>query len=133
MTLVDTNVLIDILSTDQDWQSWSATAIEQRSLNGPVLINEIVYAELSGSYPSPQYLDAIVEELQLQFEWLPRSALYLAGRTFRNYRRAGGPRTSVLADFFIGAHAVVAQLPILTRDARRYRTYFPDVELIAPS
>nr|WP_210313556.1 type II toxin-antitoxin system VapC family toxin [Rhodopseudomonas rhenobacensis] len=130
--MVDTNVLIDILTADQGWRSWSATAIEKQSQRGPVVINEIVYAELSDRYSSQQHLDGVVEGLQLQFEWLPKAALYLAGQTFRNYRRAGGPRSSILADFFIGAHAVAAGLPILTRDIRRYRSYFPDVELIAP-
>lgn len=130
MTLVDTNVLIDILSANQDWKTWSASIMEKQSLGGPVLVNEIVYAELSGHYPSQRQVDSIVEELQLHFEWLPKSALYLAGRAFRRYRSAGGPRTSILADFFIGAHAQAAGIPILTRDARRYRTYFPEVDLI---
>jgi predicted nucleic acid-binding protein len=132
VTLADTNILIDILSADPDWKPWSARELEKQSATGPVVINEIVYAELAGHYGSQQQLDEIVKGLQLQFEWLPKSALFLAGRAFREYRRAGGPRTSILADFFIGAHATVAQIPILTRDARRYRTYFPDVELIAP-
>jgi predicted nucleic acid-binding protein len=132
LILVDTNVLIDLLSSDQGWKSWAAAEIEKHALGGNVLINEIVYAELSGRYQSQLHLDSTVEGLQLGFEWLPRSALYLAGQAFRRYRRAGGRRTSILADFFIGAHAAVAQIPILTRDARRYRTYFPDVELIAP-
>ncbi|MEH2482981.1 putative nucleic acid-binding protein [Nitrobacteraceae bacterium AZCC 2146] len=132
MTLVDTNVLIDVLSSDRDWQSWSSAAMERQSLDGPLVINEIVYAELAGRYPTQQVLDVVVEKLGLHFEWLPKSALYLAGRTFADYRRSGGVRTSTLADFFIGAHAVMAKMPILTRDIRRYRTYFPDVELITP-
>jgi predicted nucleic acid-binding protein len=133
MTLVDTNVLIDILSSDTTWGSWSATALRQKSGHGPLVIHEIVYAELTGRYSTQQALDSIVERLDLHFEWLPKSALHLAGQTFTNYRRSGGTRSSILADFFIGAHAAVMQLPIVTRDTKRYRTHFPDVELIAPN
>ena len=133
MILVDTNVLIDVLSVDQGWKAWSAAEIERQSLGGEVVINEIVYSELSGRYESQRHLDAAVDGLQLAFEWLPKPALFLAGQAFRRYRRAGGPRTSILADFFIGAHAAVARVPILTRDARRYRSYFPEVELIVPN
>lgn len=132
MTLVDTNVLIDILSRDQNWRSWSASALARQSQYGPLLINEIVYAELACRYTSHKALDAAVDELDLQLEWLPRSALHIAGQTFANYRRSGGIRTSILADFFIGAHAAASGLPILTRDARRYRNHFPNVELITP-
>lgn len=132
MTLVDTNVLIDVLSLDQTWQVWSATALWQQSLHGSLLINEIVYAELASRYASQQALEEVIDHLNLEVEWLPRPALYIAGRVFSDYRRAGGVRTSVLADFFIGAHAAAVKIPILTRDARRYRTYFPDVALITP-
>jgi predicted nucleic acid-binding protein len=133
MTLVDTNVLIDILTSDPTWETWSATALRGRSGYGPLLINEIVYAELAGRYSTQQALDEIVDSLELQLEWLPRSALHLAGQTFTRYRRSGGTRSTILADFFIGAHAAVMQLPIITRDTKRYRTHFADVELIAPN
>ena len=133
MTLVDTNVLIDILASDPTWETWSATALRQRTGYGPLLINEIVYAELAGRYSTQQALDDIVESLELQFAWLPKSALHLAGQTFTHYRRSGGTRSSILADFFIGAHAAMTKLPIVTRDTKRYRTHFPDVELIAPT
>ncbi|NEW85750.1 MULTISPECIES: type II toxin-antitoxin system VapC family toxin [Rhodopseudomonas] len=132
MTLVDTNVLIDILTVDRTWQPWSAAALRQQSLHGALLINEIIYAELSSRYSTQKALDAVVHTLGLDLEWLPKTALYIAGRTFSDYRRAGGTRTSVLADFFIGAHAAAAGLPILTRDTGRYRSYFPDVTLITP-
>jgi hypothetical protein len=99
MTLVDTNILIDILSTDPNWQLWSASALRRQSQHGALLINEIVYAELSGRYTSRQALDTAIDELELDFEWLPKPALYIAGQTFGNYRRAGGIRTSILADF----------------------------------
>jgi predicted nucleic acid-binding protein len=132
MTLVDTSILVDILSEDPNWLSWSLAALDKQSLAGPLLINEIVYAELGARYTSQQALEVAIGKFDLQFEWLPKSAPYLAGRAFRGYRRSGGLRTSILADFFIGAHADVASIPILTRDARRYRTYFRDVELITP-
>lgn len=132
MTLVDTNVLIDILLGDPKWQVWSALALQQQSLHGPIVINEIVYAELSGKYTTQSALDDIVDEMELQFEWLPRPALHVAGRTFNSYRRSGGTRNSILPDFFIGSHAVVTECPILTRDTGRYRTHFPNVQLITP-
>lgn len=132
MTLVDTNILIDILSKDQDWNFWSHSALREQSQEGPLVVNEIVYAELAGRYAVQQALDAVIDRLELRLEWLPESALYIAGRTFKNYRRSGGTRTSILADFFIGAHASATQAPILTRDTARYRTYFPDVKLISP-
>lgn len=132
MTIVDTNVLIDILAADPNWRLWSFLAMEQRSQKGPMIINEIVYAELAGRYTTQEALDDIVQQFKLQLVWLPRSALHAAGRSFADYRRSGGTRTSILADFFIGAHAAAAQAPILTRDTKRYRTHFPNVELISP-
>lgn len=133
MILVDTNVLIDVLSTDSKWQSWSLDAMARKSSEGPLLINESVYAELAARYAKQQYVDAVVDRLELRFAHLSRQALYRAGQAFQAYRAAGGPRTSILSDFFIGAHADVVQIPILTRDARRYRSYFPNVELMTPT
>jgi predicted nucleic acid-binding protein len=132
MTLVDTNILIDIWTFDPKWQIWSALALRRQSQHGPLVINEIVYAELAGRYATQRALDEAVDDFELQFEWLPKSALHAAGRAFNAYRRIGGTRTSILADFFIGAHAVAVQAPILTRDTARFRTYFPDVKLISP-
>jgi predicted nucleic acid-binding protein len=133
VTLVDTNVLIDILSDDPNWRFWSRDRLKERSASGPLLINEVVYAELSLGFATEDELDNAILELNVFLEWSPKSALFLAGQTFEQYRRAGGARTGVLPDLFIGAHAQVARVPILTRDVRRYRTYFPAVELIAPT
>ena len=133
MTLVDTNVLIDVLSDDPNWRSWSEDRLEERSDEGPLLINEVVYAELSLHFASEEELDAAIREFNVVLERSPKSALFLAGRAFEQYRRGGGMRTGVLPDLFIGAHAQVGRLPILTRDIRRYRAYFPVVELIAPT
>ena len=133
MTLVDTNVLIDVLSDDPNWRDWSQDRLEECSDEGPLLINEVVYAELSSRFAAEEQLDEAISELNVVLERSPKSALFLAGQAFERYRRAGGTRTGVLPDLFIGAHAQVGRLPILTRDVRRYRTYFPAVELIAPA
>jgi predicted nucleic acid-binding protein len=131
LILVDTNVLIDILSYDDDWYKWSRTQMETFAPQG-LIINDIVYAELAPRYESEQALDEAIAELRLAFAHLPRAALYMAGRVHSAYRKRGGTRDSLLPDFFIGAHAVTARMPIITRDTRRYRAHFPDVKLIAP-
>ena len=133
MTLVDTNVIIDILLPDPVWLTWSAERLEESRRSGALCINEIGYAELSGRTDSESTLRFALERLGIDFQRIPTAGLFAAGQTFRRYRTAGGPRLNVLADFFIGAHAQVAAIPLLTRDTRRYRTYFPDVELIAPA
>jgi predicted nucleic acid-binding protein len=131
--LVDTNVLIDVISHDPTWFAWSRDKLDAQSSSGPLLINDIIYAELSARFASEALLREAIAAMNLAFERLPQQALFPAGQAFRRYRAAGGPRTSLIADFLIGAHAAAAHIPILTRDARRYRTYFPDVELIAPA
>jgi predicted nucleic acid-binding protein len=133
MTLIDTNVLADVLTNDPAWYTWSAEALRRRAALGALLINEIVYAELSVRADSEARLDEALTTLDVELARTPTPALFLAGKTFYRYRTAGGMRTGVLPDFFIGAHAQIAQWPLLTRDVRRYRTYFPDVELIAPA
>ena len=132
MTLVDTNILIDIVSDNPNWSLWSRERLNERSASGPLLINEVVYAELSLGFATEEELDKAILELSVSLERSPKSALFLAGQAFEQYRRTGGARTGVLPDLFIGAHAQVARLPILTRDVRRYRTYFPAVKLISP-
>ncbi len=132
MTLVDTNVLLDVLTNDSHWLSWSVANLRIQSIKGPLLINEVIYAEMAGHVSNEAELDASVQQFEVRLDRAPKSALLLAGETFLRYRRIGGIRTGVLADFFIGAHAQVIGCPVLTRDVRRYRTYFPDVELIAP-
>jgi len=132
MTLVDTNVLLDVLTNDIHWLSWSVASLRAQSTKGPLFINEVVYAEMAGHVSNEAELDASVQTFEVRLDRAPKSALFLAGETFRRYRRMGGTRTGVLADFFIGAHAQVLGCPVLTRDVRRYRTYFPDVELITP-
>lgn len=132
MTFVDTNVLLDIATNDKDFADWSVSQLEAASLRGPLLINDCVYAELSVGYREKERLDAFVEAAGLRHEPIPRDALFLAGKAFAAYRRAKGTKGNVLPDFFIGAHATVLSLQLITRDARRYRTYFPDLEVISP-
>ncbi|WP_260956479.1 type II toxin-antitoxin system VapC family toxin [Pseudomonas citri] len=133
MMLVDTNVLIDVLEDDPVWADWSVQQLRAQSQVHELVINPIIYAELSQTFSTFEALDEVVEELGLLVQEVPRPALFLAGKAFLRYRKAGGGKSNVLADFFIGAHAAVNRLPLLTRDARRYRNYFPSVELVVPS
>jgi len=132
VTLVDSNVLLDLVTDDPNWADWSVAQLEAASLDGPLLMNDAVYAELAVRYASIEDLDAFLDAAGLEMAAIPRAALFLAGKVFTQYRRAGGSRTGVLPDFFIGAHAAVGRLPLLTRDAGRYRTYFPSLQLITP-
>ena len=132
MTLVDTNVLLDVFTKDPKWLDWSLTRLEEAAFRGPLLINDVIYAETSTRYPTIENFEAALAGAGVTVVPTPRTALFLAGKAFAQYRSAGGIRTGVLADFFIGAHAAVERLPLLTRDARRYRNYFPTVMLIAP-
>lgn len=132
MTLIDTNVLLDLVTDDPNWADWSIEQLEAAALRGPLLVNDVVYAELAVRYERIELLEAFLAEAGLDMAAMPRSALFLAGKVFQTYRKAGGPRAGVLPDFFIGAHAAVDQLDLLTRDMARYRTYFPTVKLIAP-
>lgn len=131
-TLVDTNVLLDIVTDDTNWAQWSVHQLEAASLRGPLLINDVIYSELSIGYQSIEALDELVLQMGLQLERVPTSALFLAGKAFFAYRKLAGTKAGVLPDFFIGAHAAVYDIPLLTRDVKRYRQYFPGVSLISP-
>jgi len=132
-TLVDTNVLFDLLSEDQEWADWSAAMLSDAAEAGPVMINPIIYAELAVRYDRIEDLDAVLPIEYFVRADLPWDAAFLAAKCFERYRQHGGKRTSTLPDFFIGAHAAVAGLTLLTRDARRYKTYFPRLEILSPS
>lgn len=132
MILVDTNVLIDVLEDDPDWADWSVDQLRAQAQLRRLTVNPVIYAELSLAFEAHDALDEALTGLGVVLAEIPRPALFLAGRAFLRYRRRGGTRHNVLADFFIGAHAAVAGCGILTRDVRRYRDYFPGVELIAP-
>jgi predicted nucleic acid-binding protein len=131
-TLVDSNVLIDILTEDPDWLAWSSAALTAAAEEGPLLINPVIYAEVSVRFSSLEELDDALPQRDYLRAPLPWEAAFLAGKAFLDYRRHGGPRSSTLPDFFVGAHAAVDELTLLTRDASRYRTYFPTVRLAAP-
>lgn len=132
MTLVDTNVLIDLFEGDPHWSDWSAKALSAAAFAGPLLINDVVLAELSVGFDQFAACEAFLAALQVEQAPMPRQALFLAGKAFGAHRRRGGRRSNLLPDFFIGAHAAVAELPLITRDPRRYRSYFPALRLIAP-
>ncbi len=132
MLLVDTNVLADVLADDPEWAGWSIRRLRAQAQVHELAINPVIYAELSLAFVTIEELDRVVRDLALSVLQLPPPALFLAGKAFAKYRRTGGRKRNVLADFFIGAHAAVLGCGILTRDARRYRSYFPTVLLITP-
>ncbi|MCA8885122.1 MAG: type II toxin-antitoxin system VapC family toxin [Steroidobacteraceae bacterium] len=132
MILVDTNVLLDVVQDDPHWAEWSQGQLETASLTDRLVINPVIYSELSIAFARIEELERVITEASLTVEDIPREALFLAGKVFLDYRRRQGTKQGVLPDFYIGAHAAVMQWPILTRDVGRYRTYFPTVKLIAP-
>lgn len=131
--LVDTNVLVDVLANDPEWADWSITQLRAQAQIHRLHINPVIYAELSLTFSTVEALDDTLAALQIPVIEIPRPALFLAGKAFVQYRRQGGTKTNVLADFFIGAHAAVARWPVLTRDVRRYGGYFPTVVLVSPA
>ncbi len=131
--LVDSNVLLDVLSRESPWQAWSETAIALAADRSRLVINQVIYAEISVGYVSAEALEMELPRAIFAREDIPYEAAFLAGKAFQAYRRRGGARRSPLPDFFIGAHAAVAGYELLTRDSARYRTYFPNLPLIAPA
>lgn len=132
MILVDTCVLIDVFDDDRQWVDWSSRQLDTWSTRGPLLINPVIYAELAADFDAIETLDDVIERAGLELRELSREALYLAGKAHLRYRQRGGTRAGVLSDFFIGAHAAVLGVPILTRDVARYLAYFDGLRLIAP-
>lgn len=131
--LVDTNILVDVLENDPDWADWSVAQLQAQSRVHRLVINPIIYAELSLTFSTVEALDQVLDDMELPMLDIPQPALFLAGKAFVQYRRSGGVKNNVLGDVFIGAHAAVSGLPLLTRDTRRYAHYFPSVELVAPA
>ena len=131
-TLVDSSVLLDIVTEDPEWLDWSAAMLASAAETGRLVINPIIYAEVSCGFERIEDLDAAVPVEYFAREPLPWAGGFLAARAFLKYRRTGGTRRSPLADFYIGAHAAIAGYTLLTRDARRYRTYFPKLRVVAP-
>lgn len=130
--LVDSDVLLDVATQDRTWFAWSARALEEAATESRVVINPLIYAEVSVRYSRIEDLEEALSASMIQRVELPFEAAFLAGKAFVRYRRRGGTRASPLPDFYIGAHAAVAGLRLLTRDANRYRTYFPSIKLLAP-
>ena len=132
MTLVDTCILFDVVQRDPSWGEWSLAQLDLAADRGPLVINPVIYAEFATGYTAIEAVEVALDAFTVRLEELPREALFLAGRAHRQYRERGGTRVNVLADFFIGAHAAVCGIPVLTRDAARIRGYFPTVDLISP-
>jgi len=129
-TLVDTNVLLDIITRDPKWLSWSEVALREAAERSTLAINPIVFAEVSMKFDRIEAADAALVDFVR--EPLPYEAGFLAGKAFLAYRRRGGEKRSPMPDFYVGAHAVIGRMTLLTRDAARYRTYFPGLKVIAP-
>ena len=130
--LVDSNVLLDLMTADARWFQWSADAIERAADTARLVINPMIYAEVSIRYHRIEDLEAALPSAMIEREPVPYEAAFLAGKCYLAYRQRGGTRRSPLPDFFIGAHAAVAGYQLLTRDASRYRTYFPRLTIVAP-
>jgi predicted nucleic acid-binding protein len=132
MLLVDTNVLVDVLQNDPQWADWAVAQSRARSKLHDLAINPVIYAEISWSFSTLEALDDVVLTMALKLREIPRPALFLAAKAYAQYRRRGGSKLQVLPDFFIGAHATVEGWPLLTRDASRFKTYFPTLDVISP-
>jgi len=131
-TLVDSNVILDILTDDPQWAAWSSSALERCANEGAVCINAVIYGEVSIGFDRIEQVEEALPATWFERLAIPLEAAFLAGKAFLSYRRKGGTKTSTLPDLFIGAHAAVAGLRLLTRDARRYETYFPALEIVSP-
>jgi predicted nucleic acid-binding protein len=131
--MVDSNVLLDLMTEDVRWYAWSAAAMAQAAGSARFVINAVIFAEVSVRYSRVEDLEVALPRVTFEREAIPFEAAFLAGKAFVAYRRRGGARQSPLPDFLIGAHAAVAGYQLLTRDAARYRTYFPGLALIAPA
>lgn len=132
MTLVDTNVLIDLFDTQSRWAGWSAQALSAAAASAPLIINDMVFAELSVGFDACAACEAFLAQLEIELLPVPKAALFLAGQAHQAYRRRGGERSNVLPDFFVGAHAAHAGLPLITRYPRRFVLSFPTLKIIMP-
>ena len=133
MILVDSNVIIDVLTRDPSWKDWSEAALSDAADRDEIAINPIIYAEIASGFATMRELDHCLGVDAFRWLPLPYEAGFVAGQAFVEYRRRGGVRISPLPDFYIGAHAAVSGFVLLTRDARRYAGYFPKVRLISPA
>jgi predicted nucleic acid-binding protein len=129
---VDSNVILDIFLDDPNWANWSETTLNQYSTDNDLYINPIIYTEVSIGFNRIEELEDAIEKARFQIREIPKEALFLAGKVFLQYKRNKGIKLSPLPDFFIGAHAAVLNVDLVTRDVARYHTYFPTVRLISP-
>ena len=130
--LVDSNILLDVMTEDRRWAGWSSSALAHAAETAPLIVNAVIYAEISVRFSRIEDLEAALPTTMFEREAIPFEAGFLAGKAFLSYRRKGGGKSAPLPDFFIGAHAAIAGHRLLTRDPRRYRTYFPRIEIISP-
>jgi hypothetical protein len=130
--VVDSNVILDIVTEDKKWFTWSSEALAQYSETHVLVINPVIYSEVSIGFDRIEDVEAVLSPMLFRRDPIPWEAAFLAGKCFLQYRKKGGGKRSPLPDFFIGAHAAVLGISLLTRDASRYRTYFPQLRLIAP-
>lgn len=130
--MVDANILLDVFANDGQWAAWSLARLKSAALAGPLIINDVIYAELSVRFAAVEALDEALATLRARIETIPRQGLFLAAKAFQRYRERGGTRNGVLPDLFIGGHASAAGCPLLTRDRGRFRDYFPGIKLITP-
>jgi predicted nucleic acid-binding protein len=133
MILVDTNVLLDVVTRDPAWAEWSKRQLDAAALRDQLAINPVVYAELSAGFTMIEQVETVLGLAGITIVQMSRPALFMAGRVFQEYRKRGGNRAGVLPDFFIGAQAAALSASLITRDASRYRSYFPTIELITPA
>ncbi|MBL8059405.1 MAG: type II toxin-antitoxin system VapC family toxin [Chthonomonas sp.] len=130
--LVDSNILLDVISESQEWFEWSSRVLEDAADQGRIVVNPVIYSEVSVRFSRIEMLDDALDSVLVEREAIPWEAAFLAGKCFQKYRRRGGTKVLPLPDFFIGAHAAVAGYTILTRDSMRYKTYFPTLPIVAP-
>lgn len=133
MIMADSNVLLDVTTRDPVWAEWSRRQLARAIVEDELRVNDVVFAEVSVGFAHVREVEGVLASLRAVLTPIPRQALFLAAKAFQRYRAVGGVRTGVLPDFFIGAHALVADAPLITRDPRRYRSYFPEVRLIEPA
>jgi predicted nucleic acid-binding protein len=132
MIIVDSNIILDIVTKDHTWYDWSSSQLQILAESHRLVINDIIYSEISVSFKHIEELENILTD-NFIIQPIPREALFLAGKIFLNYKQnTSGTKTSTLPDFFIGAHASILNIPLLTRDKKRYKNYFPKLEIIAP-
>lgn len=131
--IVDSNVILDILTEDKKWFNWSSNQLMEYSRDNILIINQIIYSEISTRFSSIEELNQVTFEANLKFESLPLEAAFLASKCFIQYKKNSGTKLSTLPDFYIGAHAAITKRPLLTRDVRRYKNYFSNLEIISPT